>query len=176
MAGVVGTAGFGAAVALLVAGGVTALSGARPAASLGLPDPGTLTVVGLPVMRAASEVGMVLTIGAVLLAAFLVPPQRSGYLDVAGYRALRVASWTAAAWTVAALLMVPLTMADVLGRPVQDVLDPDLMLDLLPRLSGASAWLVTGLVAFLVLAGTRTALTWGWAVVLLGLAVFGACR
>ena len=39
---------------------------------------------------------MALTIGAVLLAAFLVPPQRSGYLDVAGYRALRAASWTAA--------------------------------------------------------------------------------
>ncbi len=117
---------------------------------------------------------MVLTIGAVLLAAFLVPAQRSGYLDVAGFRAVRVASWTAAGWTVAALLMVPLTMADALGRPVQDVLDPGLMLDLMPRLSGPPAWLVTGMVALLVLAGCRAVLTWGWTVGLFGLAVFGA--
>lgn len=51
-----------------------------------------LTTAGLPAVRAVAEVGMVLTIGALLLAAFLVPPQRSGYLDVAGYRALRTAS------------------------------------------------------------------------------------
>ena len=169
-----GVAGLGTAVAVLVAGGITALSGSRPAAALGLPDPGTLTTVALPAMRAASEIFMVLTIGAILLAAFLVPAQRSGYLDVAGFRAVRVASWTAAGWTVAALLMVPLTMADALGRPVQDVLNPGLMLDLMPRLSGPPAWLVTGLVAFVVLAGCRAVLTWGWTVALFALAVFGA--
>ncbi len=70
---------------------------------------------------------MALTIGAVLLAAFLVPPQRSGYLDVAGYRALRAASWAAAGWTAAAVLLVPLNVADALGRPVGDVLDPGLL-------------------------------------------------
>ena len=79
---------------------------------------------------------MALTIGAVLLAAFLVPPQRSGYLDVAGYRALRAASWTAAGWAAAAVLLVPLNVADALGRPVGDVLDPGLLLDLVPRLCG----------------------------------------
>jgi len=36
--------------------------------------------------RAVAEVCMVLTIGGVLLAAFLAPPQRNGYLDGAGYR------------------------------------------------------------------------------------------
>ena len=172
-AGIAGVAGLGTAVAVLVAGGITALSGARPAAALGLPDPGTLTEVGLPAMRAASEVFMVLTIGALLLAAFLVPPQRSGYLDAAGYRAVRVASWTAAGWAVAALLMVPLTMADQLGRPVQGMLDARLMLDLLPRLSGPGAWLATGLIALLVLAGARTVLSWGWTVVVFASALAG---
>src|SRR5919112_2888836 len=109
--GVAGLVGLGTAVAVLIAAGLTALSGARPIVTLGLPDPGVLTSVGLPAVRAAAEVFMALTIGAVLLAAFLVPPQRSGYLDVPGYRAVRVASWTATGWTVAALLMVPLTMA-----------------------------------------------------------------
>src|SRR5690606_11626788 len=121
---VAGLVGVGAMVAVLVAAGLTALSGTRVAAELGLPDPGTLTVIGLPVMRVVSEICMVLTIGAVLVPAFLVAPQSSGYLDVAGYRALRAASWTAAGWTVAAALMVPLSMADVLGRPVGQLLDP----------------------------------------------------
>jgi cytochrome c oxidase assembly factor CtaG/putative copper export protein len=171
--GVAGVATLGTAVAVLVAAGITALSDARPAAALGLPDPGTLTIVGLPGVRAASEVFMVLTIGALLLATFFVPPQRSGYLDVAGYRSLRVASWTAAGWLVAALLMVPLSMADALGRPVRDVLDPGLALDLLTRLSESATWGLTALVALLVVVGCRTVLTWGWSVVLLGLAVFG---
>jgi putative copper resistance protein D len=170
---VAGLVGVGAMIAVLVAAGLTALSGARPAAALGLPDPGTLTIVGLPAMRAVSEICMVLTIGAVLLAAFLVPPQRSGYLDVAGYRALRAASWTAAGWTAAAALMVPLSMADALGRPVDQLLDPATMLDLLPRLEPATTWAVTALVAVLVLVGCRTVLTWGWTAVLFGIALLG---
>jgi cytochrome c oxidase assembly factor CtaG/putative copper export protein len=173
VAEVAGLAGVGAMIAVLVAAGITALSGARPAAALGLPDPGTLTIVGLPAMRAVSEICMVLTIGAVLLAAFLVPPQRSGYLDVAGYRALRAGSWTAAGWTAAALLMVPLSMADALGRPVDQLLDPGTMLDLLPRLEAATTWAITALVAVVVLVGCRTVLTWGWTAVLFGLALLG---
>src|SRR5919108_4307843 len=172
-AGVAGVAGLGLAIAALVASGLVALTGARPATSLGLPDPGMLTVVGLPAVRAFAEACMVLTIGAVLLATFFVPPQRTGYLDVAGYRALRVGSWTAAGWTAGALLMVPMSMADALGRPVVDVLAPGLMLDLLPRLSAATTWTMTALVALLVLVGCRTVLTWGWCVVVFGLAVFG---
>ena len=125
----------GAAVAAVVAGGLTVLTGARPIASLGLPDPGTLTTVGLPAMRAVAEVAMVLTIGGVLLAAFLAPPQRNGYLDGAGYRALRMASWSAVGWTAAAVLMVPLSVADALGRPVSLVLSPGLLLRIVPKLA-----------------------------------------
>ena len=170
---VTGVALLGAAVAVLVAAGLTALSGARPLTSLGLPDPGTLTTVGLPAVRAAAEVCMALTIGAVLLAAFLVPPQGSGYLDVAGYRALRAASWAAAGWAVAAVLMVPLSIADALGRPVGDVLDVGLLLDLIPRLTAGTAWSLTALLAFVVLVGCRSVLTWGWTAVLFGLALLG---
>lgn len=160
-------------VAVTVAAVIVAASGTRPLVALGLPDPGMLTTVGLPAVRALAEVSMVLTIGAVLLAAFLVPPQRSGYLDVAGFRAVRVASWTAAVWALAALLMIPLTVADALGRPVTDVLDPGLLVQLVPRLSGGTAWSLTALVALVVLAGTRTVLTWGWTAVLFGVTLLG---
>jgi putative copper resistance protein D len=171
--GTTGLVLLGGAVAVLVAAGLTALTGARPASTLGLPDPGALTSVGLPAARAVAEVGMALAIGSVLLAAFLVPPQRSGYLDVAGYRALRFASWAAAGWLAAAVLLVPLTVADTLGRPVREVLDPLLLLDLVPRLSVSAAWLWTSLIALVVLVGCRSVLTWGWSVVLFGLALLG---
>src|SRR5919197_1644560 len=171
--GLLGIVGLGIAVAVLIAGGLTFLTGAQRLASLALPDPGTLTTVALPVMRAASEIFMVLTIGAVLLAAFLVPPQRTGYLDVAGYRALRVASWSAAGWLAAAALLVPLNVADILGRPVGEVLDPAVLFALVPRLSGATAWSVTALIALVVLAGCRSVLTWGWTAVLFGITLLG---
>ncbi|HXV93810.1 MAG TPA: cytochrome c oxidase assembly protein, partial [Pseudonocardia sp.] len=171
--GIAGLVAVGTAIAVLVTAGLTALSGARPAVTLGLPDPGDLTTVGLPALRTLAEIAMVLTIGGLLLAAFLAPPQRSGYLDVAGYRALRGASWTAAVWTAAALLLVPLNVADALGRPVGEVLDPALLVELVPRLSAATAWTLTALVALVVVVGCRTVLTWGWTAVVFGIALLG---
>ncbi|MBW0114190.1 cytochrome c oxidase assembly protein [Pseudonocardia abyssalis] len=171
--GPAGLVALGTAIAVLVAAGLTVLSGARPLVALGLPDPGVLTTAGLPAVRAVAEVGMVLTIGALLLAAFLVPPQRSGYLDVAGYRALRTASWTGAGWLVAAVLLVPLNVADALGRPVADVLDIGLLVDVVPQLAASTAWAWTAVVALLVVVGCRSVLTWGWTTVLFGLSVVG---
>ncbi len=171
--GVLGLLAFGAAVAAIVAGGLTALTGARPISSLGLPDPGTLTSVGLPAVRAVAEVCMVLTIGGVLLAAFLAPPQRNGYLDGAGYRALRAASWSAVGWTAASILMVPLSVSDALGRPVTEVLSPGLLTRIVPKLADPTSWVQTAVLAALVLIGCRTVLTWGWSTVLFLLALAG---
>jgi len=171
--GAAGLIGLGAGIAMLVAGGLTVLTGARPATLLGLPDPGELTTVALPAVRALSEVSMVLTIGFLLLAAFFVPAQPDGYLDVSGYRAVRAASWTASAWFVCAVLLVPLNVADTLGRPVGQVLDPGLLFDLIPKISAAEAWSLTAVAALLVLVAARLVLSWGWAVVAFGLALFG---
>ncbi|GEL20930.1 copper resistance protein D [Pseudonocardia asaccharolytica DSM 44247 = NBRC 16224] len=158
---------------MLIAAGLTALTGARPAEALGLPDPGELTTVGLPAVRAFAQVSMVTTIGALLLAAFLAPPQRSGYLDVAGYRAVRVGSYAAALWAACALLLIPLNVADALGRPVSDVLDIGLLGTLVPKLAAGISWTLTALIALLVMVGCRLVLSWGWSVVVFGLAVAG---
>jgi putative copper resistance protein D len=171
--GVGGLVGLGMAVAVLVAAGLTALTGSRPVENLGLPDPGTLTTIGLPAFRAAAEVCAVLAIGFLLLAAFFVAPQRSGYLDVAGYRAVRAASYAAAGWAVCALLLVPLSAADALGRPVVDVLDPGLLISVIPKLADAMSWLLTAIVALLLLVACRLVLSWGWTVVAFGLALLG---
>jgi putative copper resistance protein D len=173
VAGVVGLLGAGAAVAALVAAGLTVLVNGPLVAVPGLPDPGRLVAAGLPAVRALAEVGMVLTIGAMLLAAFLVPPQRSGYLDVAGYRGVRAAAAASVVWAAAAAVMVPLSVAEALGRPLGDVLDVGLLAQAVPRLTTATAWAVTTGVALLVLAGSRTVLSWGWTAVVFGVALLG---
>ncbi|MGH3752227.1 MAG: cytochrome c oxidase assembly protein [Pseudonocardiaceae bacterium] len=140
---------------------------------VGLPDPGLLTRVGLPVMRVLSECAAVVTVGSLLLAAFLVPPQASGYLDTGGHAALRTARIAALIWALSAALMVPLSAADAVGRPVTDVLDPGLLASLVSQLSKPGAWALTAWLV-LVLAGfCWNALTWGAAVWLCALSVVG---
>src|SRR4029079_7850907 len=170
---VLGLVGVGAALAVLVAAALTLLVGGPVDAVPGLSNPGRFTIVALPTVRALAEISMAVAVGALLLAAFLVPPQRSGFLDVAGYRAVRSAAVAAFAWALAAALMVPLTVADTLGRPLGDVLDVGLLAQTVPRLSTATAWLATALIALLVLAACRTVLGWGWTVVTFGLSVIG---
>ena len=113
-----------AGLAGLVAASLAALSATQALTLLGLPDPGALTTYGLPFVTAVGEVAAVLAIGFLLLAAFLVPPQRTGVLDVDGYRAVRTASTAAAVWCVCAVLMIPLSLSDTSGQPLADALDP----------------------------------------------------
>jgi cytochrome c oxidase assembly factor CtaG/putative copper export protein len=172
-AGVVGLVCAGVVVAALVAAILTVLVNAPVTAVPGLPDAGRSVTAGLPAVRAVAEAAMALAIGALLLAAFLVPPQRSGYLDVAGYRAVRAASAACAAWAAAAAVMVPLSVADALGRPLSQVLDVGLLAQAVPYLSTATAWLLTTLVALLALVGSRSVLGWGWTVVVFGVSLLG---
>lgn len=163
----------GLVVALVVAVALTALTGAKTFTVLGLPDPGALTTYGLPVVTAAAECAAVLTVGSLLLAAFLVPPESSGYLDVAGFRAVRATTWFAGGWCVAAALMVPFSVADALGRPVGDVLALPVLTRVAPELSSAEAWATTALVALLVCVASGVVLSWCASVVLFALGLFG---
>ena len=116
-----------AVLAGATAAGIGALSLAAALTATGLPDPGPVTTYGLPFVRAAGEIAAVIAVGSFLFASFLVPPQDNGVLDAAGYRALRTGAVAAGAWAVCAALLVPLTISDVSGHPVGDVLDPGLL-------------------------------------------------
>ncbi|MFN2495984.1 MAG: cytochrome c oxidase assembly protein [Pseudonocardiaceae bacterium] len=170
--------GFGVLVVLgtllataVAAGLVVALSGDGLAA-LGLPDPGLLTRAGLPAVRVLAECAAVVTVGSLLLAAFLVPPQASGYLDAEGYAAVQTARVTALIWALSAALMVPLTAADAVGRPVGDLLDPRL-LAALSELPQTGAWALTAGIAVLLAGFCWVALSWGSVVWLFGLSLIG---
>nr|WP_233427831.1 cytochrome c oxidase assembly protein [Actinokineospora spheciospongiae] len=174
--------GTGSVLALLLVGGLLAaviavvlltLTGGTTTELPGLPKPDPFTEYALTIVRVITETGSVVTVGGLLFAAFLVPPQKSGTLDVGGYGALRMAGWGAAVWFLGALLSTPLTAADAVGTSVFDVLRSDVLLNLVGTLEQAKAWLFTAGFALVVLVGTRIALSWGWTAALFAIAVVG---
>ncbi|MGN7781478.1 cytochrome c oxidase assembly protein [Mycolicibacterium sp. 22603] len=157
-------------VALLagaVAAGVGGLSLVDALAATGLPNPGPATTYGLPFVRAAGEIAAAVAVGSFLMAAFLVPPQRSGVLDVAGYRALRTGTVAAGAWTVCAVLLVPLTVSDITGAPLVDRLNPVDIWTVASMVETAGTWRWTALLAAIVTLASIPVLRWSWTPVLL---------
>lgn len=157
-------------VALLagaVAAGVGGLSLVDALAATGLPDPGPATTYGLPFVRAAGEIAAAVAVGSFLMAAFLVPPQRSGVLDVAGYRALRTGTVASGVWTVCAVLLVPLTVSDITGAPLSDRLNPLDVWTVASMVETAGTWRWTALLAAIVTVVSIPVLRWSWTPVLL---------
>ncbi len=161
-------AALAAATASVVAALVVGLSAAQALSLLGIPDPGTLTTYGLPAVRAFADLFAALTVGSLLFAAFLVPPQADGLLDVGGYRAVRRASNFAVVWACCAALLVPLTVSDTTGQPVADVWRPEQLWRAIGQVDLAGAWRTTVVLALIVAVGCRLALRWGWTPVLFG--------
>ncbi|MBY8849458.1 bifunctional copper resistance protein CopD/cytochrome c oxidase assembly protein [Saccharothrix sp. MB29] len=148
----------GATIAALVAAGLLAVTGDdRP---------------GLIVVRVLTESAAVVTIGSLLLAAFLVPPQGSGTLAADGYAALRTAGWAALAWTAGAVASVPYTVADALGQPVSVLLEPSVLFQVAGLVEQAKAWMITAVLVALLALGCRLVLSWGWTSALFFLSVF----
>ena len=163
----------GGLLAAVLAAGLLALTGGNRYVLQGLSDPGLLTEHGLIVVRVLTEIGCAVCVGSLLFAAFMVPPQRSGTLDVDGYAAVRTASIAAAVWFVGSLLMVPFTVADSIGEPVTRVFNISELLNLMDALPDAKAWFITALVVLVVFVGTRFVLSWGWTAALFFVAMVG---
>ncbi|KUI25480.1 cytochrome c oxidase assembly protein [Mycobacterium sp. GA-2829] len=155
-----------AALAGLTAAAIGALSLADALTATGLPNPGPVTTYGLPFVRAAGEIAAVTAVGAFLFAAFLVPPQPNGVLDVSGYRALRLGTAASAVWTVCAVLLVPLTVSDVSGQPLRDHLNPMEIWSVAGLVDVAGAWRWTALLAAVVTLAALPVLRWAWTPVL----------
>ena len=156
-----------AVLAGCTAAGIGVLSLADALTATGLPDPGPATTLGLPFVRAAGEIAAVLAVGSFLFAAFLVPPQSSGVLDVGGYRALRLGTVASGAWAVCAALLIPLTISDVSGHPLSDHLNPVQLWSVAGLVNTASAWRWTAVLAALVTLASLTVLRWSWTPLLL---------
>lgn len=157
-------------VALLagaVAAGIGGLSVVDALAATGLPDPGPATTYGLPFVRAAGEIAAAIAVGSFLMAAFLVPPQRSGVLDAGGYLALRTGTVAAGVWTVCAVLLVPLTVSDITGAPLTSRLSPIDVWTVAGMVETAGTWRWTALLAGIVTLVSIPVLRWSWTPALL---------
>ncbi|MBY6412127.1 bifunctional copper resistance protein CopD/cytochrome c oxidase assembly protein [Rhodococcus sp. BP-252] len=155
------------AIAAVVAALVVTLSASDALVLLGIPDPGPATIYGLPAVRAAGEIAASIAIGSFLLAAFLVPPQKNGVLDVGGYRAVRTGSIAAIVWAACAVVLVPLTLSDTSGQPFLVALQPDNLWVALDQVEIASAWRWTAILAVLLAIASRAVLRWSWTPLLL---------
>jgi cytochrome c oxidase assembly factor CtaG/putative copper export protein len=152
---------FGVALLAGVTGaGLGAMTLADALTATGLPDPGPVTTYGLPFVRAAGEIAAVVTVGSFMFAAFLVPPQQNGVLDVDGYRALRVGTVASAIWTVCAALLVPLTVSDVTGQPLSSRLSPSDIWAVASLVETAGAWRWTAFLAAIVTVASIPVLRW----------------
>ncbi len=150
------------------AAALSALSLTDALTATGLPNPGPVTTYGLPFVRAAGEIAAVLAVGSFMFAAFLVPPQTTGVLDAAGYRALRLGTVASGVWTVCAALLVPLTVSDVTGQPVVSRLSPSAIWSVASLVDTASAWRWTAVLAAAVTLASLPVLRWSWTPLLFG--------
>ncbi|WP_020418207.1 cytochrome c oxidase assembly protein [Amycolatopsis sp. ATCC 39116] len=160
-------------LAAVVAVALLALSGGATYQIAGLPEPGLVTQYGVGVVRVLADAASVVCVGSLLLATFLVPPQKSGVLARDGYAALRTAGIAAWVWFFAALASVLFTAADAAGKPVTELFSPQVLLDLVDAIEQPKAWLWTAGIALVLVLGCRLALSWGWTAVLFGLSVAG---
>ncbi|MGB3369854.1 MAG: cytochrome c oxidase assembly protein [Rhodococcus sp. (in: high G+C Gram-positive bacteria)] len=156
-----------ALIAAVVAALVISLSASDALVLLGIPDPGPATTYGLPAVRAIGEIAASIAIGSFLLAAFLVPPQKSGVLDVGGYRAVRTGSVAAIVWAACALVLVPLTLSDTSGQPFTVAIQPANLWVALDQVEIASAWRWTAILAVVLAIASRAVLRWSWTPLLL---------
>jgi cytochrome c oxidase assembly factor CtaG/putative copper export protein len=163
----------GVLLGMAISAGLVVSSTDNGLTSLGLPDPGLFTRAALPVVRVLCEGAALVTVGSLLLAAFLVPPQSSGYLDTGGYAAIRTARIAALTWAVSAVAMVPLVAADALGRPVTDVLNLPLLVSVASVVSQVGAWALTAGIAWVLAGFCWSVLSWGASVWLLTLSLIG---
>ncbi|UGT41642.1 cytochrome c oxidase assembly protein [Nocardia yamanashiensis] len=166
-----GVAAVSTAVTAVVAALVVGLSASQALSLLGIPDPGPLTTYGLPAVRAVADLAAALTVGSLLFAAFFVPPQADGLLDVGGFRALRRAGNLALVWAGASALLVPLTLSDTTGQPFLDSLRPESVWRAADQVDVAGSWRTTVFFVLVLAVGCRLALRWGWTPVLLWLSV-----
>ena len=99
----------------------------RPAPSpVGIPDPGLGTSWALPMCRTMSDLAGILTIGFLLLGAFLVPA-RDGVLAGARLTWTRAARWSASVWAIFVVFQAIFTLSNVLAEPLPEAADPTVL-------------------------------------------------
>jgi len=156
------------AVALVLAGG------GYTAPPPGIPDAGPVVVWGAPILRYLTDLAAVATIGWLLAAAFLDPSGREGVVSPLGRRDLIRAAIAGAVWAFLAFVQTLFLLADVLGLPLREAIDPAVISTYLTEVPNTRALLATAVLAFVVAGAAIGASTTGSAAVWLIVAIVAA--
>lgn len=160
-----------AAVVLVVA--LLAAGGAPEAGQPGLPDAGPLTGWGLQTFTLLFQLAAVVTVGCLLTGAALAP-SRDGRLDGSGLAAVRAGTSWAAGWGLCALVAAVLSLAEIVGLPVREVVAGGTdVWGQLATLAQPRALVLSAAVAVVVAAYARWVRTTSGGWLLLGAALLG---
>ncbi|MBD0861173.1 bifunctional copper resistance protein CopD/cytochrome c oxidase assembly protein [Gordonia sp. zg691] len=159
-------------LAAIVAVAVTAVSAASVLTLTGVPDPGALTTYGLPAVTAIGEFAAAIALGSAVFAAFFVPPQTNGVLDVGGYRAIRIAASSALVWSVCAVFLMPLSASEVSGAPLSEAITPSNLITAYGQVAEVRTWFWTAVFALVAAIIARMTLHWGPTVGVIAFSVF----
>lgn len=162
-------------LAALVAGLVGGLIGyaftADSLTALGIPDPGEATTFGLPLIRSVGTFVACLGVGGFLMSAFGTPPRKDGYLDLDGFRAARTGTWSMLLWGVCSVMMIPLSLSDVSGSPLNVAIQPEYWGVALQQVSAAKSWQWVAIIAIVAALLSLLTRKWIWQPVFLALSI-----
>lgn len=140
---------------------VTGLSAASAIQLAGVPDPGPITTYGIPALTALGQLSASIALGSAVFAAFFVPPQSDGLLDIGGFRAMKVASMASMIWAVCALALIPLSISNASGHSLSTTMQPENLRVAFGQVADARTWAWTAGLAILATIVSRQALRWG---------------
>jgi cytochrome c oxidase assembly factor CtaG/putative copper export protein len=164
-AGLVAVTAAAGLVGSLVAGGAVAEK-----VIPGLGDTSTLVRWGLPVSRLVMDLSAAVTVGALLMAAVLLPA-KSNWMSSNALGYLKAASWSAASWAAAAGVTLVFTVADVLGTSIRQIIRGNELSSYVGQLPQGTALLLVVLLVVVVALLARTATTPASALGLLGISL-----
>ncbi len=139
----------------------------------GLPDAGALVVDGLPLLRLVGLGAGITMLGAALHVLVLDPasPGPAGRPDRTARRGLRIAAIAAIVLAVSSVVGALMALADVLGVPLQQAIDPPILVTFLWYVEVSRALLLTAALAGAVAAALWQVRTLGAAAVWCGIGV-----
>ncbi|HRA76211.1 MAG TPA: cytochrome c oxidase assembly protein [Propionicimonas sp.] len=161
-----------AVVVVAVVIGLVIGGGGYLAPAPGITDAGPLVSWSLPIVRAIALAAGVATCGWLLYAAFLGSQKPGGLLGAGGRDDVRRASTAALVWAVASWVTGILTLANVLGTPLAETLNPSVVATYAWDVTSVRAFTLGGLIALGVWVGVRRVETLagaaGWLVLAAG--------
>jgi cytochrome c oxidase assembly factor CtaG len=155
-----GALGLTAAVPIAIVVATVVLLGNAGYEALSRSYPGLATSLVSALLRLTVELSGAVTIGALAVAALVVPRSGRDRLLVENGRDLVLVRWGAGVWAAAAAALVVVDSADANGAPLSRLLEPGALGYLVQASYLPGAWIVVTVIAFVIFCAANVIRTW----------------